>query len=137
MVQSLVTEVLVGIARRTAHSEMSQVLHPYSPEVELARVYIERHSRHGLSIDEIARAVCASPSHLARRFSREMHIPIHCYTRRLLMQRAASLLEQGTLNVSEIAEHLGFSSIHFFSSSFKDYWGMSPTQYRQSISTLG
>ncbi|MHB0998468.1 MAG: helix-turn-helix transcriptional regulator [Armatimonadota bacterium] len=130
MIQSLVTEFVIDIARRIGNSQKKQTLKSYTHEVVLARIYIERNSRHDLSINEIARAACVSPAHLAKRFKDEMHISLHKYVKQLLMQRSADLLENKELSISEIAEQLGFPSIHYFSSSFKNYWKKTPSQYR-------
>lgn len=42
---------------------------------------------------------------------------------------AAQLLKEGKLNVSEVAEKAGFSSVAFFSRTFKKYFGVSPKDY--------
>lgn len=42
---------------------------------------------------------------------------------------AASLLKEGKLNVTEVASQTGFSSVAFFSRSFKKYYGVSPKDY--------
>jgi signal transduction histidine kinase/DNA-binding response OmpR family regulator len=42
---------------------------------------------------------------------------------------AAQLLKEGKLNVSEVAERAGFSSVAFFSRTFKNYYGVSPKNY--------
>ena len=42
---------------------------------------------------------------------------------------AAQLLKEGKLNVSEVAEKAGFSSVAFFSRTFKKYYGVSPKDY--------
>lgn len=42
---------------------------------------------------------------------------------------AASLLKEGKLNVTEVASQAGFSSVAFFSRSFKKHFGVSPKDY--------
>ena len=42
---------------------------------------------------------------------------------------AASLLKEGKLNVTEVASQTGFSSVAFFSRSFKKHFGVSPKDY--------
>ena len=37
------------------------------------------------------------------------------------------------MNVSEVAYRVGFSSHSYFSSSFKEYFGMSPTEFVQHL----
>lgn len=46
---------------------------------------------------------------------------------------AAQFLLDTRLSVTEIGERTGFSSIEHFSSSFKRFTGVSPTQYRKNF----
>ena len=46
---------------------------------------------------------------------------------------AKQMLRQGELNITEIAEQLGYDSIHHFSKQFKSITGMSPREYAKSI----
>ena len=47
----------------------------------------------------------------------------------LRMKQAAYLLANNQVNVSEVAYRVGFSSHSYFSSSFKEYFGMSPREF--------
>jgi len=38
------------------------------------------------------------------------------------------------MNISEIAQHIGFSSRSYFARSFKAVYGMSPTEYQETKS---
>ena len=49
------------------------------------------------------------------------------------MKQAAYLLANNKVNVSEVAYRVGFSSHSYFSSSFKEYFGMSPTEFVQHL----
>lgn len=46
------------------------------------------------------------------------------------LNRAASLLKEGKLNISEIALNTGFGTVAYFSSSFKKEFGISPSKYK-------
>jgi AraC-like DNA-binding protein len=46
------------------------------------------------------------------------------------LNRAAELLREGKLNVSEIADITGFSTLPHFSTSFKKQFGVSPSDFR-------
>lgn len=52
------------------------------------------------------------------------------YITRLRMEKAAELLRQTSLSMTEIAERTGFSSSRYFSTTFKKYMGVTPTQYK-------
>lgn len=45
------------------------------------------------------------------------------------MQHAAEMLKLSALNVSEIAEYLGYSNVYYFSRLFKKYYFVSPSKF--------
>lgn len=51
------------------------------------------------------------------------------YIKEARMQRAAQLIKENRYNISEIAYQVGFNDPHYFSKSFKQYYGVSPTEY--------
>lgn len=56
------------------------------------------------------------------------------YFRELKIREAKRLLETTQLSVTQISEQLGFSTIHYFSRTFKNYTGMSLTEYLKIVS---
>jgi len=46
------------------------------------------------------------------------------------LNKAAALLLEGKMNVSEVADQTGFSSLSYFSSSFKKHFGVPPSEYK-------
>ncbi len=46
------------------------------------------------------------------------------------MERAAELLLHTEKKVYEIAEQVGYTSISYFSTAFKKYFGMTPNNYQ-------
>lgn len=51
------------------------------------------------------------------------------YIKEARMTRAARLLKERRNSIAEIAYAVGFSDPHYFSKSFKQYYGVSPTDY--------
>lgn len=51
------------------------------------------------------------------------------FIKTIRLQRAKQMLEEGQMNVSEIAFAVGFSSVAHFSSSFKEVFGVTPSAY--------
>ncbi|GAB3654620.1 two-component regulator propeller domain-containing protein [Echinicola sediminis] len=49
------------------------------------------------------------------------------------MKKAASLIEQGKTNVSEVGYQIGFKNPNYFSKAFKKYHGLSPKAYAQKF----
>ena len=53
------------------------------------------------------------------------------FVRAIRLQKASSLLLDTSLNISEIAYDVGFSDPAFFSKTFKEEFGKSPTEFRE------
>jgi AraC-like DNA-binding protein len=53
----------------------------------------------------------------------------NAFFRTYKLNRAAELLREGKLNISEIAGITGFSTLSHFSASFKAQFGISPSEY--------
>ena len=55
------------------------------------------------------------------------------FLQNIRMQQAMKLLKEKRVNVSQIAYSVGFSSQTHFSTTFKQYYGVSPTEYIKQI----
>lgn len=58
-------------------------------------------------------------------------MPPHEYIRKIRFNRAAELLQDPTLTVAEVAYQTGFDDPSYFSRSFKDYFGVTASQFRK------
>ena len=54
------------------------------------------------------------------------------FIKNIRMQQASELLKEKKLTISEVAYAVGYNSLSHFSSSFKDTYGVTPTEYMQS-----
>ena len=58
------------------------------------------------------------------------------YFSKMKIDSAKHLIRIGNLNFSQIAERLGYNSIHYFSRQFKQLTGMTPTEYASSVKAM-
>lgn len=58
-------------------------------------------------------------------------MPPHEYIKKIRLQRAAELLQDPTLSISEVAYQTGFEDPNYFSRNFKDYYGVTASQFRK------
>lgn len=107
----------------------------YSAAVSAAIRYIKQHySDFSLSLQEVADAVGFSPAYLSKSMRLHLGVTFSQYLTDYRMQVAAEYLKDPWSNrkLYEIATCCGFSSQHYFSRAFRKYFGLSPTQYRES-----
>lgn len=55
------------------------------------------------------------------------------YMIRLKMERAKTMIREDQYNITQIAELLGYGSVHYFSRQFKKEFDMTPTEYAKSV----
>jgi len=56
---------------------------------------------------------------------------VHEFIRIVRLKKAAELLANSDSNISEIVEKVGFNSFAYFTKSFKEYFGVTPSQYKK------
>jgi len=84
------------------------------------------------TVDSLAEVALMSRSTFASRlFSAFGRSPIN-FLHHVRMQKAAELLQMGSLTIDEVSSHVGFSSRSHFSRAFKKYTGTSPLAFRDS-----
>ena len=84
----------------------------------------KRSRRAGLCAD-----VGISRVHLNRKLKEFGLEPPSVLIRKCRMKQAARLLADNKVNVSEVAYRIGFSSHSYFSSSFREFFGLSPKEF--------
>ncbi|CAN7385491.1 AraC family transcriptional regulator [Microbacterium foliorum] len=85
------------------------------------------------SLDELARQVNVSPSHLAVLFRTELGIAPMRYLSDVRVQRMAHLLVSSELGVGEIGVHVGWHDGSYAARVFRRRFGVSPTGYRSRM----
>lgn len=97
------------------------------------QTYLQNHLCHTVTLAEICTVYRISKAYACRIFRAATgKSPIE-YFIDLKIREAKRLLREDRLNVTQIAEHLGYSSIHHFTRMFKRITGFSPLAYRKSV----
>ena len=91
--------------------------------------YIQFNYSHDISIDDVARSVGVSRSHLYRVFMSNVgKSPIN-YLTEYRINEACKLLRAGSLSIAEVAISVGFFDQFYFSRVFKRAKGVPPSKY--------
>jgi AraC-like DNA-binding protein len=96
-----------------------------------AERFIWEHYTRKLSLQEIAEVSGLSPSYFSSIFKEEMGENLSGYLNRLRVEKAAAMLAETDLSLSEISGACGFEDQSWFSKIFKSYAGVSPGKYRE------
>lgn len=84
------------------------------------------------SLEVLSKRAGYSKNQLLRLFRKQKGVSLYRYQLENRINRAKSLLIYSNLNISEIADQLGFFDSGHFSKQFKAVTGQSPREYRQS-----
>ena len=100
--------------------------------IEKAIKYVEDNiSRSDLSVEELSRELGMSRVHLYKKMLQITgKTPIE-FIRVIRLKRAAQLLRDSQLHVSEIAFQVGFNNPKYFSRYFKEEFGVLPSAYQE------
>lgn len=96
-----------------------------------AILHDEPFEKHSLSA--LAARLDIHPIHLSRDFKKHFHSSLGDYIRRIKIQNSIVLLQDKTLNLTEIAFACSFADQSHFLRCFKYYTGIKPSVYRKSI----
>ncbi len=86
-------------------------------------------SQTDLDVDFLARQVGVSRTQLYRKINALTDMAAKEFVKDIRLKRAAQLISQNKLNVSEVALEVGFSDISYFRKCFKEKFGVSATKY--------
>ena len=95
--------------------------------------FIQFNYSHDISVDDIAKAVGVSRSHLYRVFVANMGQSPIDYLTGYRISEACSLLKNTKLSIAEIAVSVGFFDQFYFSRVFKKVKGVPPSKYLAAL----
>lgn len=88
-------------------------------------------SNPNLSVEMIAGEVGISRVHLHRKLKELTNQSTRDFIRNIRLKQAAALLAEKRHNITEVATLTGFSNMTYFSTAFKELYGMTPTTYME------
>ncbi len=97
-----------------------------------AIVYVEENLDKKLTLEKVAQKAFFSPYHFHRLFRVVTNETLQNFINRKRIEKAASyLLHQKENTVTEVSELVGYSNLSSFSKSFKKFYGISPTKFKE------
>ncbi len=90
-----------------------------------------------LRVTDISSALSFSPSYLQEVFRKQKNQGVIEYFNGMKIFQAKKYIGEANYTFTQIAQMLGFSSIHYFSRVFRQYVKMSPSEYEKSVKLTG
>jgi two-component system, response regulator YesN len=103
------------------------------PQSVIAKVkeYINNNLENDISRDDIANVVFLNPDYLTRIFKKATGLALTEYVAEQRIKRSISLLIYSDMQISEIAQEVGYDSFAYFSNKFKKITDYTPSDYRK------
>lgn len=99
-------------------------------EVGDIKSYIDNHYFEEIKISMFADKYFLSREYLMKLFKQQFGFGIHEYVQKVRMDKAKELLDDSSLKIQDISEMLGYKDKNYFSKAFRNYYSLSPSEYR-------
>ena len=119
-----------ALGPRTAHEAGASV--SMQKLVDRVKLILTADLARRWTLAEIAAEAGGSPVYLTQAFRQVEAVPLYRYQLRLRLAKALDLMGEYE-DLSALSHELGFSSHSHFSAAFKQAYGRSPTEFRQSV----
>ncbi|EDM34405.1 two-component system sensor histidine kinase/response regulator, hybrid ('one-component system') [Pedobacter sp. BAL39] len=102
--------------------------------LERMSVFIEAHlSQADLDYKKLSEHAAMSRTVLYSKFKMLTGMGVHDFIKNIRLKAALKHLQEGKLNISQIAYEVGFSTPSYFSKSFSKQYGLTPKEYVASL----
>ncbi len=93
--------------------------------------FIKEHYMENIGRNKIAEHFFLAPEYLAKMYKRQTGMSLKDYINEFRIEQAKILLKNGEIQISDVAEKVGFENFTYFSTIFKKYTGMSPNRFKK------
>lgn len=95
--------------------------------------YVNKHYMDVILLKELSKTLFISENYLTTLFKKEMSLTFKKYLTKMRMEKAKELLAKPSLKVRQVAQQVGYSNDDYFSKIFKQTTGLTPSEYRVTI----
>lgn len=112
----------IPVAKAAAHTQA---------QLQIMMQYIHKNYSEHITLADIAQTVSVSKSSALNIFNKYLRISPVNYLINYRLKRAAKLLASTDSNIYSIASNTGFENTGYFCRSFKELFGVTPSEYRK------
>lgn len=133
MIKLKLESLLIELIRSNQDSYENDDNEICDDKIHEIRNFLNDNFRNNITLDEICFLFTTNKTSLCNNFRALTGETIISYINKLKIKESKKLLRSGNYNLTQIASIVGFSSIHYFSRTFKQYENQSPTNYIRTI----
>lgn len=127
------TEPLYGFCAQIA-AEALAMHSSHNTLISGIQKYLSEHFTEHITLKTLESLFHVNASYLSVLFKKESGVGFNQYLKELRLERAKVLIQETEYPLSEVCERCGFSNYIHFSKTFKEYTGLSPSDYRRDMS---
>jgi AraC-like DNA-binding protein len=95
--------------------------------------YLEDNLKSNITFNDVCKFSNLGATTLKAMFKERTGTGVMEFYKSLKIEESKKMIREGKFNFTEIAERLGYASIHYFSRQFKNLTGMTPSEYASSV----
>ena len=99
--------------------------------VQIAKSWLDMHFAENVTLSVLAEQAHVNAAYLSALFKEEMGVNYTEYLTNLRVEHAKKLLTDASMNISDIAQRVGYNSMRYFSKLFESQTGIKPAEYRR------
>lgn len=94
------------------------------------REYIQNNYHQEINISMFAKRYYLSKVYVMKLFKQAYGYSIYEYVQRVRMEKAVEFLRDASVSIQDISQMVGYSNNNYFSKAFKNFYHISPSEYR-------
>lgn len=95
--------------------------------------YIDLHYMENLHLDHMAEQMETSPKYFSNYFKKTFGVNFVDYVNKVRLSHAKELLKYTDMSIADIGEKIGYLNSSTFTTTFKKYYGISPSEFRRNL----
>ncbi|MDD9267209.1 helix-turn-helix domain-containing protein [Paenibacillus sp. GCM10023248] len=129
--QELKTWLLEWVMRRFDQLHPASVTRGSADWFDKALSLLEQRADMDITLESLAAEAGVHPVTLSRMFKQQTGLSFIRYLTKKRMEKAKRLLASGDQPITKLAESLGYQDHRYFTTLFKNEWGMTPGDFRK------
>jgi two-component system response regulator YesN len=101
--------------------------------VKFAKEFIGKNYQKPITANDAAKIIPITPSYLMYLFKQKTGLTFGDYLAMVRMKKAKDLLENTELNISTVANEVGYQDANYFSRLFKNFEGITPSAFKNRL----